>query len=207
MFKLPKLPYKLDALAPHIGADTMEVHYKKHHQGYTDKLNAAIKGVEAAKGKSAIELISKINDLPLEVRKAVRNNGGGYVNHTMFWESMTADGKDEPDGELAAAITENFGSFTAFQEEFAAAASGRFGSGWAWLLMNDLGKLAVGSTPNQDNPLMDISELDGTPILGLDVWEHAYYLNYQNKRGDYITAFWNIVNWDKVAERYTESKK
>jgi Fe-Mn family superoxide dismutase len=198
-FKLEDLPYAHDALEPHIDAKTMEIHHGKHHAGYTNKLNAAIEGT-TNEGKSIDELLNVAG-----TNGAIRNNGGGFYNHNLFWQVMSPNGGGEPTGELADAINSTFGSFEKFKEEFAAAAATRFGSGWAWLIVQD-GKLKVTSTPNQDNPLMDVAKDKGTPILGLDVWEHAYYLNYQNRRPDYISAFWNIVNWDEVSKRFAEAK-
>lgn len=196
-FELPALSYAKDALEPHIDAKTMELHHDKHHAGYTSKLNAAIEGTDMA-GKSIEEILAMgADNLPT----AVRNNGGGYANHNLFWEIMSPNGGGEPAGALAEAINSAFGSFDSFKEKFAAAAAGRFGSGWAWLIV-DGGKLDITSTPNQDTPLMD----GKTPILGLDVWEHAYYLNYQNRRPDYISAFWNVVDWNKVTEKYSAAK-
>jgi len=194
-FELPNLPYAFDALEPHIDAETMEIHHGKHHKAYTDNLNKAIEGGELA--NASIEEILKTG----VGNPAVRNNGGGYYNHNLFWETMSPNGGGQPTGELAEAIDQAFGSFDAFKEKFAQAAATRFGSGWAWLIKKD-GKLEVTSTPNQDNPLMPVAEVQGTPLLGLDVWEHAYYLNYQNRRPDYISAFFNVVNWDKVAELF-----
>lgn len=194
-FELPNLPYAFDALEPHIDAKTMEIHHGKHHKGYTDNLNKAIEGTEL-EGASIEEILKTGTGNP-----AVRNNGGGFYNHSLFWEWMSPNGGGEPTGELAQAINDAFGSFQGFKDEFAKAAAGRFGSGWAWLIKKD-GKLQITSTPNQDNPLMPVAEVQGTPILGLDVWEHAYYLNYQNRRPDYVTAFFNVVNWDKVAEMF-----
>ena len=199
-FELPKLPYSYDALEPHFDVRTMEIHYTKHHQGYTNNLNKAIEGTEL-EGKS-IEDLMKIAGS----NTAIRNNGGGYYNHALFWTILSPKGGGEPTGKLADAIKSSFGSFENFKEEFNKAAATRFGSGWAWLVFAN-GKLVVSSTPNQDNPLMDIAEVKGTPILGLDVWEHAYYLHYQNRRPDYITAFWNIVNWEEVSRRYDEASK
>ena len=193
MFELPKLSYELNALEPHIDAKTMEIHHGKHHQAYVNNLNAAIAGTDQ-EGKSIEDLLANISKLS----PAVRNNGGGHYNHSLFWEVIGPNGNGAPSGKLAAAIDSSFGSFDEFKTQFASAGATRFGSGWAWLLVHD-GKLVVSSTPNQDNPLMDIAEVKGTPILGLDVWEHAYYLNYQNRRPDYIAAFWNVVNWDKVS--------
>lgn len=193
-FELPKLSYAYNALEPHIDARTMEIHHSKHHQGYTNNLNAAIAGTDL-EGKSISEILSACADKP-----AVRNNGGGFYNHTLFWEVMSPNGGGNPTGSLAAAIDAAFGSFDAFKDTFAKAAATRFGSGWAWLCVND-GALEVCSTANQDNPLMGVG-CSGTPILGLDVWEHAYYLNYQNRRPDYINAFFNVINWDKVSANY-----
>lgn len=196
-FELPALPYAHNALEPHVDTATMEIHHGKHHAAYVNNLNAAITGTEH-EGKSLEELMANISKLPA----AVRNNGGGHYNHSLFWTVMSPSGGGEPSGDLAAAITSAFGSFTAFKEEFAKAGATRFGSGWAWLCVEN-GKLKVCSTPNQDNPLMDVvTDCNGKPILGLDVWEHAYYLNYQNRRPDYISAFWNVVNWSEVARRY-----
>jgi superoxide dismutase, Fe-Mn family len=196
-FSLPALPYAYDALEPHIDARTMEIHHTKHHQAYVNNLNAAIEKAPELQGKSLDDLMRGINSVPESVRTAVRNNGGGHWNHSMFWELMGANKGGEPTGKLADAIRSAFGDFSKFKEQFAAAGAGRFGSGWAWLL-TDGGKLSITSTPNQDNPLMD----GKTAILGLDVWEHAYYLKYQNKRPDYIAAWWNVVNWDAVAKRF-----
>lgn len=198
-FELPNLPYAHDALEPHIDARTMEIHHGKHHAGYTAKLNAAIEGTDM-EGKSIEDLLANHSD-----NGAVRNNGGGYYNHCLFWEVMSPNGGGEPSGELAEAINAAHGSFDAFKEAFAAAAATRFGSGWAWLCVKEGGAVEVCSSPNQDNPLMG-DGCGGTPILGLDVWEHAYYLNYQNRRPDYISAFWNVVNWDEVARRYAANK-
>ncbi len=199
-FELPKLPYSYDALEPHIDARTMEIHYSKHHQAYTTNLNAAIEGTDLA-GKS-IEDILKNLDLN---NKPVRNNGGGFYNHNLFWEVMAPNAGGEPTGELATAINEAFGSFEAFKDAFAKAGATQFGSGWAWLCVKN-GKLEVCATANQDNPLMPGIGCEGMPILGLDVWEHAYYLNYQNRRPDYINAFFNVVNWDAVAKKYADAK-
>jgi Fe-Mn family superoxide dismutase len=196
-FKLPDLTYDYNALEPHIDARTMEIHHTKHHGAYTSKLNDAVSGTDLD-GKSIEEIMAGISGHPT----AVRNNGGGFYNHNLFWTVMGPSGGGNPSGELATAIDKDFGSFDAFKEEFNKAAATRFGSGWAWLVKQDNGKLVVTSTPNQDNPLMDIAEVKGTPILGLDVWEHAYYLNYQNRRPDYINAFWNVVNWKEVASRF-----
>jgi Fe-Mn family superoxide dismutase len=196
-FELPKLQYDYVALEPHIDSRTMEIHHGKHHAGYTNNLNAAIAGTEM-EGKSVEELLSGVSSLPV----AVRNNGGGFYNHRLFWEVIGPNGGGQPKGSLLEAINRDFGSFTAFQEIFNKAAATRFGSGWAWLVEQD-GKLVVSSTPNQDNPLMDLAEEKGNPVLGLDVWEHAYYLNYQNRRPEYISAFWKVVNWDAVAEKFS----
>jgi Fe-Mn family superoxide dismutase len=196
-FTLPPLPYPNDALEPHIDARTMEIHHDKHHQAYVNNLNAAIEKAPELANKSLDDLMRSINSVPEAVRTAVRNNGGGHWNHSMFWDIMGPKKGGEPAGKLADAIKSAFGDFSKFKEQFAAAAAGRFGSGWAWLI-KDGGKLSITSTPNQDNPLMD----GKTPILGLDVWEHAYYLKYQNKRPDYVTAWWNVVDWDAVAKRF-----
>jgi len=200
-FELPALPYATDALEPNIDATTMEIHHGKHHNAYVTKLNGAVEGTDA-EGKSLDELMSMISKLPA----AVRNNGGGHYNHSLFWTVMGPNGGGTPSGELAGAIDSVFGSFDKFKEEFSNAAATRFGSGWAWLCVDSSGKLFVTSTPNQDNPVMDIAEQPGTPILGLDVWEHAYYLKYQNRRPDYISAFWSVVNWDEVAKRFADAK-
>ncbi len=200
-FELPALPYAHDALEPHIDARTMEIHHGKHHAGYTSKLNAAIEGSDL-EGKS-IEAI--LGNLDMN-NGAVRNNGGGYYNHRLFWEVMSPNGGGEPTGELASAINDAYGSYDAFKDAFSNAAKTQFGSGWAWLCVHPGGKVEVCSTPNQDNPLMPGVTCGGTPILGLDVWEHAYYLNYQNRRPDYVEAFFNIINWDKVAENYAGNK-
>ncbi|GAB3353778.1 superoxide dismutase [Mn] [Arachidicoccus ginsenosidivorans] len=199
-FTLPQLPYAYDALEPHIDAKTMEIHYTKHHQGYVNNLNKAIEGTENA-DKSLEELVKNAGNISV----AVRNNGGGHWNHSFFWTILSPNGGGQPSGDLTAAIDSAFGSLDALKEKFNAAGGARFGSGWAWLIVKD-GKLEVTSTPNQDNPLMDVAETKGTPILGVDVWEHAYYLNYQNRRPDYLAAFWNLVNWDKVAELYNAAK-
>ena len=198
-FKLPDLKYDYNALEPHIDARTMEIHHTKHHAAYTSKLNDAVAGTDL-EGKTIEELLSGISGHSA----AVRNNGGGFYNHNLFWEVMGPNGGGTPSGDLAAAINSAFGSFDAFKEEFSNAAATRFGSGWAWLVKQDGGNLVVTSTPNQDNPLMDIVDVKGTPILGLDVWEHAYYLHYQNRRPDYISAFWNVVNWEEVASRFAK---
>ncbi len=196
-FQLPDLPYAFNALEPHIDATTMEIHHDKHHAGYTKKLNAAIEGTELD-GKHIEDILANVS----KYSTGVRNNGGGYYNHNLFWEVMRPNGGGEPKGKVAQAISDAFGSYDKFKEEFAAAAAGRFGSGWAWLIKKGDGSVAITSTPNQDNPLMDIAEEKGTPILGLDVWEHAYYLKYQNLRPDYIQAFFNVIDWDKVEEKY-----
>jgi Fe-Mn family superoxide dismutase len=200
-FELPKLSYAYDALEPHIDARTMEIHHTKHHNGYTTKLNAAIEGTDLD-GKSIEDILDNLD----MSNAAVRNNGGGFYNHRLFWEVMSPDGGGEPTGELAAAINDSFGSFEGFKEKFSAAAGTQFGSGWAWLCVHKGGKLDVCGTPNQDNPLMPGVGCEGFPILGIDVWEHAYYLNYQNRRPDYINAFFNIINWKKVSELYTANK-
>jgi Fe-Mn family superoxide dismutase len=200
-FTLPNLPYAFSALEPHIDARTMEIHHGKHHNTYVTNLNNAIAGTDAE--KLGIEDICKnISKYPA----AVRNNGGGHYNHSLFW-TVLGPGGGSPTGALADAINSAFGSFDEFKTKFAAAGTGRFGSGWAWLIVDGSGKLAITSTPNQDNPLMDVAEAKGTPILGLDVWEHAYYLNYQNRRPDYIAAFWNVVNWGEVAKRFSAATK
>ena len=203
-FTLAPLPYAHDALEPHIDTTTMQIHHGKHHQAYVDNLNKAIAGTEH-EGKTLEQLVAEAGS----ISPAVRNNGGGHWNHTFFWESLKPTPLttvvNEPSGELSDAINAAFGSFDAFKEKFANAGMTRFGSGWAWLLVKD-GKLEVSSTPNQDNPLMDVAEVKGTPVLGVDVWEHAYYLKYQNRRAEYLGAFWNVVNWNKVAERFTAAK-
>lgn len=196
-YELPALPYAFDALEPHIDALTMEIHHDRHHGTYVTKLNDAVKGNAELEQKSIEDLISNLDAVPENIRTVVRNNGGGHANHSLFWNLLSPNGGGEPTGKLAEAINSTFGSFDKFKEEFAAAAAGRFGSGWAWLVV-DGGKLAITSTPNQDNPLMEGKK----PVLGLDVWEHAYYLKYQNKRPDYISAFWNVVNWDAANKQY-----
>ncbi len=198
-FELPNLPYAYDALEPYIDEQTMRIHHTKHHQGYTNKLNAAIEGTDL-EGKSIEEILKVCMDKP-----AVRNNGGGFWNHSLFWTVMGPNAGGEPTGELAEDIKSTFGSFDAFKDIFSKAAATRFGSGWAWLCVTN-GKLEVCSTPNQDNPLMPGVACEGTPILGLDVWEHAYYLKYQNRRPDYINAFFNVINWDEVSRRYNAAK-
>lgn len=200
-FELPELPYSHQALEPYIDAQTMEIHHGKHHAGYTSKLNAAIDGTDLA-NQSIEDILSNIS----QHSGGVRNNGGGFYNHSLFWSVMGPDAGGNPDGDLGAAIDGAFGSFDAFKDAFANAAATRFGSGWAWLIVDGSGNLQVTSTANQDNPLMDIAEVKGTPILGIDVWEHAYYLKYQNRRPDYINAFFNVVNWGEVARRYAEAK-
>lgn len=200
-YTLPDLPYAYDALEPNIDARTMEIHHTKHHQGYTNKVNAALEGHDFA-DLDIEEVLGRIDELPADKKQAVINNGGGYANHKLFWTILSPEGGGNPEGDLAAAINDTFGSFDAFKEEFSNAAGGRFGSGWAWLSVDSDGNLKVHSTANQDSPLME----GLTPILGLDVWEHAYYLNYQNRRPDYISSFWNVVNWDQVAEYYQSAK-
>lgn len=200
-FELPALPYATDALEPHIDKTTMEIHHGKHHQAYVDNLNKALAGTDSADAKIE-DILKNISKFPM----AVRNNGGGHFNHTLYWSIMSPNGGGAPSGELAKDIDATFGSFDAFKTKFAEAGTTRFGSGWAWLCVKADGSLCVCSSPNQDNPLMDVSECPGTPILGMDVWEHAYYLKYQNKRPDYIAAFWNVVNWTAVAERYAKAK-
>lgn len=200
-FELPDLPYSKSALEPYIDAQTMEIHHDKHHAAYTSKLNDAIEGTDLEK--------QSIEDILKNISKhsaGVRNNGGGYYNHSLFWSIMGPDAGGDPTGDVGAAIEEAFGSYDNFKTEFSNAAATRFGSGWAWLIVNGEGKLEVTSSPNQDNPLMDVAEKKGTPILGLDVWEHAYYLKYQNKRPDYISAFFNVINWDEVNRRFAEAK-
>ena len=199
-YSLPALPYATDALEPHIDAKTMEIHHGKHHSGYVAKVNAAIEGTDLG-NKTIEELVSDLDSVPENIRGAVRNNGGGHANHSLFWTVMSPSGGGEPSGELADAINAEFGSFDGFKEKFSAAAATRFGSGWAWLSV-DGGKLVVESSANQDNPLMD----GRIPILGLDVWEHAYYLNYQNRRPDYIAAFFNVIDWDAVGKRFSDAK-
>ena len=199
---LPDLPYSHDALEPHIDARTMEIHHGKHHNTYITKLNDAIAGNADLEGKSIEELVSNLDAVPEDIRGAVRNNGGGHANHSLFWTVMGPDGGGEPSGALAAAINAAFGSFSDFQAKFEAAGATRFGSGWAWLCVNGEGELCVCSTANQDTPLME----GRTPILGCDVWEHAYYLNYQNRRPDYLKAFWNVVNWAAVGANYAAAK-
>ena len=206
-FTLPDLPYAENALEPSIDAQTMNIHHTKHHQAYVNKLNAALEGHEDLQAKSIGEICSMINDVPEAIRGAVRNNGGGHFNHSLFWEVMTAPGTGgSPSDALAAAIDSAFGSMDAMKEQFANAAATRFGSGWAWLGVKPGGGLCISSTPNQDNPLMTgLTDCDCSPILGLDVWEHAYYLHYQNRRPDYIDAFWSVVNWNEVNRRFAEA--
>lgn len=204
-YQLPDLPYGFDALEPHIDAKTMEIHHDKHHGAYVTKTNGAIEGKTDLESKNIEDLISNISGLPDDIRGVVRNNGGGHANHSLFWTVLSPDGGGEPSGALADAIKKDLGGLDKFKEAFSNAAANRFGSGWAWLVV-DGGKLKVGSTPNQDNPLMDVSEFKGTPILGLDVWEHAYYLKYQNLRPKYIEAFWNVVNWNEVGRRFEAAK-
>ncbi|MGA7838123.1 MAG: superoxide dismutase [Ignavibacteriaceae bacterium] len=199
-FELPALPYAHDALEPYVDKQTMEIHHGKHHAGYVSKLNAAVEGTDL-EGKSLEELMQNVS----KHSTAVRNNGGGHFNHSLFWTVMKNGGGGKPAGDLAAAIDSAFGSFDEFKTQFSNAAATRFGSGWAWLIVSD-GKLAICSTPNQDNPLMDLAETKGTPILGLDVWEHAYYLKYQNKRPDYIENWFNVINWEEVANRFAKAK-
>jgi superoxide dismutase, Fe-Mn family len=200
-FTLPNLPYAFNALEPHIDTRTMEIHHGKHHNAYVTNLNNAVAG-KPEENLSIEEICKNISKYPA----AVRNNGGGHYNHSLFWTIMGPEAGGSPGGALGNAITTTFGSFEEFKTKFAAAGAGRFGSGWAWLIVDGEGKLQVTSTPNQDNPLMDVAEVKGTPILGCDVWEHAYYLNYQNRRPDYITAWWNVVNWDEVVKRYTAAQ-
>ena len=200
-FELPELPYAYDALEPTIDKETMNIHHTKHHNTYVTKLNDALEGQSDLLEKSVEELISNLDAVPESARTAVRNNGGGHANHSLFWKLLSPNGGGEPSGELADKINQKFGSFDKFKEEFGTAATGRFGSGWAWLVVNN-GELEVTSTANQDSPLME----GKTPLLGLDVWEHAYYLKYQNKRPEYISAFWNVVNWDEVTKNYNEAK-
>jgi Fe-Mn family superoxide dismutase len=197
-YELPALPYAKNALEPHIDATTMEIHHGKHHQTYITKLNAALEGHPDLAAKSIEDLIADIDALPESIRGAVRNNGGGHANHSLFWKLMAPNAGGQPTGALASAIESTFGSFDAFKEKFEAAGANRFGSGWAWLIKNKKGALEITSTPNQDSPLMS----GDTPLLGCDVWEHAYYLNYQNRRPDYLKAFWNVVNWSEVAARF-----
>lgn len=200
--QLPALPYDFGALEPHIDKQTMEIHHGRHHQAYIDNLNKALEGHTTLAEKSLDDLLKNLEEVPESIRGAVRNNGGGHANHTLFWEIMSPNGGGNPTGELASAIDSTFGSFDKFKEEFTKAAMTRFGSGWAWLIVKKDGGLAVTSTPNQDTPVME----GNTPILGIDVWEHAYYLNYQNKRPAYIEAWWNVVNWDEVNKRFLAAR-
>jgi len=201
-FELPALPYAPDALEPHIDKATMEIHHGRHHKAYVDNLNKAIEGTDAA-NQSIEEILKNVS----KYAAGVRNNGGGHYNHSLFWTILAPNANTQPSGELAQAINETFGSLDELKSQINAAGATRFGSGWAWLSVSADGKLQVSSTPNQDNPLMDVAEVKGTPILGIDVWEHAYYLKYQNKRPDYLSAIWNVINWDAVAERYAAAKK
>jgi Fe-Mn family superoxide dismutase len=199
---VPDLPYAKDALEPHLDAQTMEIHHDKHHAAYVSKLNAAIEGNADLEAKSIEDLIADLSAVPEAIRGAVRNNGGGHANHSLFWTSLSPNGGGSPGGDLAAAIDSTFGSYDAFKEQFEAAGATRFGSGWAWLILNQDGKLEVTSTPNQDSPIMD----GNTPLLGVDVWEHAYYLKYQNRRPDYLKAVWNVIDWEAVGKRYAAAK-
>lgn len=200
-YTLPELPYAYDALEPHIDKETMNIHHTKHHNTYVTNVNNALEGNEELLNMPVDELVANLDKVPEDKRTAVRNNGGGHSNHSLFWTILSPNGGGNPTGDVAQAIDKKFGSFDAFKEEFAKAATTRFGSGWAWLVLNN-GELEITSTPNQDSPYMD----GKTPLLGLDVWEHAYYLNYQNRRPDYISAFWNVVNWDEVEKRYQDNK-
>lgn len=204
-FQLPNLPYELNALEPNIDAKTMEIHHGKHHATYVAKLNDAVKGT-AFENQSIEAVLQQLNETPESIRQAVRNNGGGHANHSLFWSLLTPNATKTPVGELATDLLKTFGSLEAFQEKFAAAAANRFGSGWAWLIVNQAGELEVTSTPNQDSPLMPVAERRGIPVIGLDVWEHAYYLNYQNRRPDYISAFWNVLNWEQAEKNYQQAK-
>ncbi|WDQ34253.1 superoxide dismutase [Paenibacillus marchantiae] len=201
-FQLPALPYANDALEPHIDAQTMEIHHDRHHNTYVTNLNAALESAPELQGKSLEDLIANLDSVPEGIRTAVRNNGGGHANHSLFWEIIGPNGGGAPTGDIATAIDSELGGFDKFKEDFAKAATTRFGSGWAWLVVGKDGKLSITSTPNQDSPLFE----GLTPVLGLDVWEHAYYLKYQNKRPDYIGAFWNVINWDEVNKRYAAAK-
>lgn len=200
-FELPQLPYAYDALEPNIDKETMNIHHTKHHNTYVTNLNNALEGNAELSSKSVEEVISNLDSVPEAVRTAVRNNGGGHANHSLFWQILSPNGGGEPTGEIAEAINQKFGGFEGFKEEFSKAATTRFGSGWAWLAVNN-GELEITSTPNQDSPLME----GKTPVLGLDVWEHAYYLKYQNRRPEYINSFWNVINWDEVNKRYASAK-
>ena len=201
-YELPELPYAHDALEPHIDARTMEIHHGKHHQAYINNVNGALEGNEELAGKSVEDLVSDLDSVPEDIRGAVRNNGGGHANHSLFWSVMGPGKGGEPGGDLGAAIDATFGSLDGFKEEFAKAGATRFGSGWAWVIVDDSGALKVTSTPNQDNPLMDDAKEPGTPILGNDVWEHAYYLTYMNDRPGYLKAWWDVVNWDEAGKRF-----
>lgn len=201
-FELPDLPYDYDALEPHVDARTMEIHHDRHHAGYTRKLNDALEGHGRYENMSAEEILRDIDSVPESIRTAVRNNGGGYVNHALFWEIMSPEGGGKPKGSLANAINSTFGSFADFRDEFTAAATGQFGSGWGWLVVDEDGGLQVYSTPNQDSPHME----GHTPVLGIDVWEHAYYLNYQNERGTYVENWWNVIHWPEVAARFEAAR-
>jgi len=203
--ELSALPYAFDALEPYIDARTMEIHHDKHHAAYVNKLNGALDKHSDLSGKSIDDLVKNINGLPEDIRTAVRNNGGGHWNHTFFWNVLGKNGGNKPDGDLAQAIQKDFGSFDQFKEKFMNAGATQFGSGWAWLIVNNQGGLSVVSTPNQDNPLMDISGAKGKPILGVDVWEHAYYLKYQNRRPEYLEAFFNVINWENVFDNYSKA--
>ncbi len=200
-YKLPELPYAHDALEPHIDEETMKLHHGKHHNGYVNNANAALEGHEDLQKLSVEELLAKLDEVPSDIKTALRNNAGGHANHSLFWKTLSPEGGGEPTGDLADAIEKAFGSFDEFKELFESAATGQFGSGWGWLVV-DNGELKVTSTANQDSPLSE----GQTPILGVDVWEHAYYLNYQNRRADYVKSFWNLVNWDEVAKLYKEAK-
>ena len=202
-FTLPPLPYDYNALEPHIDEQTMRIHHDKHHAAYVNNLNAALEGHAELQSKSVEQIVSNLAAVPEAIRTAVRNNGGGHVNHTLFWEWMRPGGATEPGGALGDAINRTFGGFAQFKEQFAKACAGRFGSGWGWLTLDSKGTIAIESTPNQDSPLMD----GKTPILGCDVWEHAYYLKYQNRRPDYVAAWWNVVNWSEVGKRYDQARK
>jgi Fe-Mn family superoxide dismutase len=207
-FTLPSLPYPYDALEPHIDARTMEIHHTKHHQAYVTNANAALEKHAGLADKSVEALVAEIGAVPEAVRTALRNNAGGHANHSLFWTVMSPKGGGNPQGDLSGAIDSTFGGFDKFKEQFETAAKTRFGSGWAWLAVGTDGKLCVCSTPNQDNPLMKgVAECPGTPILGLDVWEHAYYLKYQNRRPEYVSAFWNVVNWEEVARRFAAASR
>lgn len=204
-FQLPSLPYAFNALEPNIDAKTMEIHHGKHHATYVAKLNDAVKGT-AFETQGIETVLQNLNDVPETIRQAVRNNGGGHANHSLFWTLLSPNATQTPTGDLANEITKTFGTLAAFQEKFAAAAANRFGSGWAWLIVNQAGELEVTSTPNQDSPLMPVAERRGVPVIALDVWEHAYYLNYQNRRSDYVTAFWNVLNWEQAEKNYQNAK-